>query len=44
MDRHIMLNKYIREYNEETKKKEEGWILVKIPFDQWKRLKQSEKL
>lgn len=42
-DRHIMLNKLLREYNEETEKKGEGWILIKIPFEQWKKLKQREK-
>lgn len=42
MDRHIMLNKLIREYNAETEKEEDGWILIKIPFYQWKKLKQKE--
>jgi len=41
MDKHIQLNKLIRKYNEETEKKKEGWILIKIPFEQWWKLKHK---
>jgi len=43
-NRHIQLNKLLREYNEETEKKEEGWILIKIPYEKWKELKEKQKL
>ena len=39
MDKQLTLNKLIREYNEETEVAKDGWIIIKIPFEQFENLK-----
>ena len=37
-NKQIMLEGLIREYNEESEKSKDGWIIIKIPYKQWEKI------